>query len=205
MIDELDHAYQLLHRLGPEFGGNHSSHASMVAEILVRRHQEQALRPWLHWYIARLGEIPSRRERIGTDEWRSALGEPQRLGDWLAFFAEQQTELGWRDLLRQWWPRLLPGVAAAATHGVIRTGHAVVALLATEASGDAAGGARPRRDELAVALACWAARWATLPGRADRRTGSLSPAAAFAALPIVPDQTTGVWDRFRQLADLPAE
>ena len=42
-------------------------------------------------------------------------------------------ELGqrpWREVLNAWWPRLLPGVVAAATHGVIRVGHAVRALLA---------------------------------------------------------------------------
>ena len=31
----------------------------------------------------------------------------------------------WRALLQRWWPRLLPGLAASATHGVIRTAHAV--------------------------------------------------------------------------------
>jgi hypothetical protein len=59
-------------------------------------------------------------------------------------------------VLETWWLRLLPGVAAA-THGVIRVGHAVRAL--TEDGEDP-----DHLTELAHGLAYWAARWQPVPG-----------------------------------------
>jgi hypothetical protein len=110
----------------------------------------------------------------------------------------------WRAVLGTWWPRLLPGVAAAATHGVIRVGHAVRALLAD--GEDAAHVA-----ELAHGLAYWAARWQPVPGATT--TGPGFPAAggapvpsaayALAAVPRIADQSGGVRERLGRLADLP--
>ena len=58
-----------------------------------------------------------------------------------------------------WIERLLPGIAAAALHGVIRTGHAVRSL------GDAV---TPQRlAELRDATAYWAAHYQTLPTEQD--------------------------------------
>src|ERR1035437_7631473 len=48
---------------------------------------------------------------------------------WRALFGREIGEQPWRQVLNAWWPRLLPGVVAAATHGVIRVGHSVRALL----------------------------------------------------------------------------
>lgn len=56
--------------------------------------------------------------------------------------------MSWRDLLLQWWPRVLPGLAASATHGVIRTAHAVRSLRDAGTEPDAL-----LADELAQALA----------------------------------------------------
>ena len=61
----------------------------------------------------------------------------------------------WRDVLQRWWPRLLPGAVASATHCLIRTWHAVRALREAVTA--------PRVDELAQALGYWAARWHPLP------------------------------------------
>ena len=40
-------------------------------------------------------------------------------------FGVRVQEQPWEELLGRWWPRLLPGAAASATHGLIRSGHAV--------------------------------------------------------------------------------
>ena len=61
------------------------------------------------------------------------------MADWEVYFRDEMTEEPWRDVLTRWWPRLLPGVAAAATHGVIRTSHAARSLSQTDTA--------QRRDE----------------------------------------------------------
>jgi hypothetical protein len=62
----------------------------------------------------------------------------------------------WREVLSQWVPLLAPGLVGAATHGLIRTGHAVRSLGQRENA--------LRRHELAQGLAYWAARYYVLPG-----------------------------------------
>ncbi|GLY72442.1 hypothetical protein [Actinoallomurus iriomotensis] len=102
------------------------------------------------------------------------------------------TERPWRTGLETWWPRLLPGIAAGATHGVIRTGHAVHALLDHEDG--------PRLAKLGQALGYWAARWQQVPSAVP--SGTAGPASALAAVPRVPDQKAGTSHRLGQLADL---
>ena len=36
-----------------------------------------------------------------------------------SYLRDQPVEAPWRDVLARWWPRLLPGLAATATHGII--------------------------------------------------------------------------------------
>ena len=123
------------------------------------------------------------------------LGDPIRTGDWIAFFERAMREEPWRDVLATWWPRLLPGIAAGATHGVIRVGHAVRALLDEETE--------PRIAELGQGLAYWAARWQPIApaGRGPYR--STDPRSALDAVPRVPDQRFGIRNRLAQLAELP--
>jgi hypothetical protein len=80
-------------------------------------------------------------------------------------------------VLARWWPRLLPGVAAAATHGVIRTSHAARSL-------DQAPSPE-RLAELARGLAYWAASYLELPGT-PRTGGRLGLDEAVEALPVAP-------------------
>lgn len=90
-------------------------------------------------------------------------------------------------------------MAAAATHGVIRTGHAVRALVAAETSS--------RLAELANGLAYWAASYQSLPIRRDTgRTGE-APGRAIMRVATLPierrtfnDTITG---SFEPLADFP--
>jgi hypothetical protein len=60
-------------------------------------------------------------------------------------------------VLQAWVPHLAPGLMAAATHGLIRTGHAVRSL--------AAGETPQRLHELAEGLGYWAARYQEMPGK----------------------------------------
>jgi hypothetical protein len=100
----------------------------------------------------------------------------------------------WGQMLAIWWPRLLPGIAAGATHGVIRTGHAVRALLEAETA--------PRVAELGQALAYWVARWQPVPSSRPP-AGRLAPAAALAAMPRIAEQDGGIPARLPRLAVTP--
>ncbi|MCW3842960.1 questin oxidase family protein [Micromonospora yasonensis] len=189
----LDEAYERLHRTGPEFEGWLSNHGPMAVEALVRHGHGARVHRWLDDYLGRLDDLPRGLRPI--DDWRAALGDPKRAGDWLVHFDHELREHPWPEVLGTWWPRLLPGIAAGATHGVIRVGHAV-RVLRTD-------GANPARlAELGQALGYWAARWQPVPG-AGPLTGRSGVAAALAGVPRLPEQTGGIRERLGRLPDLP--
>ncbi|MEU4552771.1 questin oxidase family protein [Micromonospora violae] len=198
----LEEAYERLHRTGPEYQGWLSNHGPMAVEALVRHGHPHRVHRWLDDYLDRLDEVPRGLHPI--DDWRSALGDPKRAGDWLTYFDRQLREHPWRQVLGTWWPRLLPGIAAGATHGVIRVGHAVRAL-------DRDSENRQRLTELGQALGYWAARWQPIPGTDQlfaaetHRPGpdDIDVAAALAGLPRIDDQTGGVRDRLGRLPGVP--
>jgi hypothetical protein len=152
--------------------------------------------------MSRLDEFPQGMGPIGAD-WQGALGDVRRVADWTTFFGREIAEQPWREVLNAWWPRLLPGVAAAATHGLIRVGHAVRALL-TDGEDDA------RIAELAHGLAYWAARWQTVPagdaGGSAAAAGMAhppTPQQQLAAVPRIAEQSGGAMDRLAKLDSLP--
>ena len=171
----LDEGLSRIARTGPEFGGGLSNHAPMAAEALVRLGRSDAVEHWLDGYLRRLDEAPRPSDPVTAENWRGALGQLRRVADWEAYFRDQMADGPWRDVLARWWPRLLPGVAAAATHGVIRTSHAARSLAAADTA--------ERRDELARGLAYWAAGYLELPGSA-RTGGQLDLTAAIGAVPV---------------------
>lgn len=166
--DVLDEALVRIGRYGPEFGGGLSNHGPMVAEALVRLGRADAVGAWVDRYIERLEPVaaPSGREPV--------LGDLDTVGDWEQRFARELDAASWVDVVREWLPRLAPGVMAAATHGWLRTAHAVRALRRSETPARVA--------ELARGLSYWAARYQEVPGP-TRPTGSLPLAEAVAALP----------------------
>src|SRR5262249_44807889 len=191
----LNAAYERFHRTGPEWGEDRlTNHGPMAAEVLVRRGHEEAVDRWIDAYIRRLDELPPVTGEITDSDWASALGDGRRVGAWTAYLIRQLAEQPWRQVLATWWARLLPGIAAGTTHGVIRTGHVVRALLAGAES-------PPTLDELAHALAFWAARAQSMPAAAAP-AGRRDPLAALDALPRIPDQQGTVSARFGQLAEL---
>ena len=150
--DILDEAYERLAGTGPEWGSDRlSNHGPMAVEVLVRRGHADRVHGWLDSYLGRLDELPAPGDAITDDTWPAAIGDGHRIGDWAVYLDRKAAETPWRDLLATWWPRLLPGIAAGATPGVIRVGHAVRALLAGDHSPAATA-------ELARGLAFWAAR-----------------------------------------------
>lgn len=187
----LDEAYQRLHHTGPEFDGWLSNHGSMVVEAMAHSGHTPSVHRWVDRYAGRLDELP--RPQRSIEEWREALGDESRIGDWIGLFTRELDARPWREVLSTWWPRLLPGIVAGATHGVIRVGHAVRVLLADEPTG-------PRIAELAHGLGYWAARWQLVPG-VVAPAGDVVPMRALAGVPRVVGRTGGVRDRIARLAE----
>lgn len=193
----LDEAYERMHRTGPEFRGWLSNHGPMVADALVRLGCETTVHHWLDSYVDRLDAAPPTARPLAERDWRGALGDETRLAEWLALMSLEVAEHPWQEVLSRWWPRLLPGVLAGATHGVIRTGHAVRALREVDNG--------VRRVELAQALAYWASRWQPVPGASSRAVSyeqrALPAGAALDALPFLDaEPDAGIRTRLKQLA-----
>src|SRR5260370_14423387 len=124
------------------------------------------------------------------------MGQRRRAGDWVAFFRRAVREAPWRAVTADWGPRLLPAIAGGATHGLIRTGHAVRTVLGGDTSQSAV-------DEIAHALGYWAARAIFVPGLAAP-VGDLDAEAALAGLPRLSEQRGEIRERFARLGDLAA-
>jgi hypothetical protein len=196
LLDALDR----LRGTGPEFNGFLANHGPMASEALVRLGAADAVGRWVSGYLPRLDAAPA--AGTGIDDWRERLGDERLFGDWTAYLRREAAGRSWRELLLRWWPRLLPGLAASATHGVIRTAHAVRSLRA-------AGDQPPEPllvDELAQGLAFWAARYEPLPG-APGLAGALPAVPAIAGLPRldpgVPGDGPGLIGRMTAVRVLP--
>lgn len=146
----MDH--ELLHRLldeagahDPEYGKGLSNHLPMAWLALARLGApEPRLRAFGARYAASKGLRPARPRRPwpAGDAWAGRLGRRAAWPLYLDLFEQWLAHEGAADVLAQVLPGLLPGVAAAAFHGLIRT-----------AAGVRAGHA----GEVAQGLAHWAA------------------------------------------------
>ncbi|MDH2426533.1 questin oxidase family protein [Sphaerisporangium sp. TRM90804] len=192
----LNEAYERFQGTGPEWGESKlTNHGPMAVEVLVRRGHEDDVHRWVDAYARRLDDLPSARRPIDETNWREALGDGDRVGDWAEYFTRQVAERPWREVLAVWWPRLLPGILAGVTHAVIRVSHAVRTLLADEHNATAAA-------ELAQGLAFWGARSLGMPVTAEPG-GDLDPGEAMERVPRVPSQDGPVRVRLGQLPGLP--
>ncbi|MCX6463299.1 MAG: questin oxidase family protein [Pseudonocardiales bacterium] len=205
MTDALLDALDRLRGTGPEFDGFLANHGPMAAEALLHLGGADAVPGWVRRYRTRLSAAPGVVRGIDGADWREHLGDVRLAGDWTDLLRREARERAWPDLLARWWPRLLPGMAASAVHGTIRTAHAVRALRAAGADPDPL-----LVDELAQGLALWAARYQTVPGDPALR-GPDRAVAALAGLPRldpeVPSAGPGISGRLAVLdglAGLPA-
>lgn len=140
----------------PEFDGGLSNHLPMTLVALERLGaDEQRLAAFAAAYAARLEPAPPAQPWPVGDPWPDRLGQPEAWPAYRSLFAEWMAEEGAIATLAQVLPQLMPGVGAAAFHGLIRTACAV-------RCGHLA--------ELADALAYWACR--------HLRLGMLDPASA---------------------------
>lgn len=162
---------------GVEFAGFLANHGPMAVDAMIRLGGADRVPDWIDAYAPRLEPAGGRRHPITDADWTAHLGRLELVQDWTHYFELAIADQGWRDVLSTWLPRLLPGAAASATHGLLRTAHAVRNAAAAD---DAA---TPLLDEeIAAGLAFWAARYQPLPGT-PRLLGHHRLADAIAALP----------------------
>ena len=178
LYTSIDEALATLSPYATELKNGNSNHAPMVAEALCAMGRPDAVMPWIEQYRDRMLPRPSAGDRIRHEAWRGALGHRDRFAEWSAFFGEELQEAPWRQVLDRWVGRLAPGFCAAATHGVIRVGHAVRSLAAIETPW--------RLRELADALASWAKSYQELPASDPTTSRRMTPREALAKIPIVP-------------------
>jgi hypothetical protein len=174
----IDAALDFLAPYGPDLANGMTSHAPMVAEAMIALDRAHAVLPWLEKARPELTPRPAAVAAIEPSAWRSALGREERFSDWSAFFAAELAEARWQRVLARWAERLAPGICAAATHGVLRAGHAARSL--------AHGESPARIRELADGLALWASAYQTLPAPTQRSVGTLGAREAIDVVPVVP-------------------
>lgn len=133
--------------LSPTYRGSLSNHLPMAQQALLELGASAArLQAFTEAHEARLE--PRAAARPARIDAGRDLGRPDSDAAWRAHFAARIAAQGAAATLRETLPMLLPGVGAIAFHGLIRTGHAVLA---------------GHEAELAAGLAHWAAHFLPLP------------------------------------------
>jgi questin oxidase-like protein len=176
----LDETLALMAPTGPDLTNGLSNHAPMAIEAMCAMRRADAVTPWFEHYRSLLAPRRARVARLTNDNWRAAVGDPRRTEDWFEFFRNELEERPWPSVLNTWAARLAPGLMAAATHGVIRTGHAVRALAMSDTPA--------RRRELCDGLAYWASDYMALPARRYAPVAAM-PSQAIARVQIIPPET----------------
>jgi len=196
-MDRLDDALEILDGAGPEYAGGLANHGPMAAEALFTLEQAGAIVPWTERYRRKLGDEPAPGRPVERAAVRDALGQMRRYPDWLALFLEEFREGPWEPAVDRWVYELAPGFAGAATHGVIRAGHAARSLARHDTPG--------RRKELARGFAYWAATHQALPWK-ETWPAHLTPDQALAHVPRLPDdvrRTGSIAQGLKLVATLP--
>jgi hypothetical protein len=146
----LDEAYDRMHFSGFELPNGFVNHGPMACEALAALGCDDDIDSWARRFAAVSGNAV---EPVATKafDWFEALGDYERLGEWIGYFDTRIAGVGWPAVVEEWVPRLFPGLAVALFHGEIRVAHAVRAVHGSDTES--------RRHELARSLAYWAARF----------------------------------------------
>jgi hypothetical protein len=131
----------------PDFLANH------LPMVLVAMHRLGGSDERLNTFFAtyrdnnRLPPPPARVAPIQRDSWDASLGDRARESDYVDFFHWEVARAGARGAVASYLPRLLPGLAASAAHGLMRLAYGV---------------SRDDPEEIATALGYWAATYLEL-------------------------------------------
>jgi hypothetical protein len=143
----------------------------MACEALAALSLDSVIEDWVERFETSMREAvqPVTPNWHGDFGWKDLFGDYRLLPEWTGYFGRAIDEEGWRVVVEGWVPRLMPGLAAALFHGVIRTSHAVRAIDVADT--------RARRAELARALGNWAV-WFSPGEPTDESVGFDDPGLA---------------------------
>ena len=154
-MSNYDEALERFQQVGLEYAGGLANHGPMGAEALECLGHQAKIPAFVDVYAPRLPPL-ERGASIPREAWGEALGHIERAPEWVTTFEERLREGDVSTLIRSEVPALLPGLFAAAGHGLLRVVHGLRALEREDHPA--------RRREVAHGLAYWAARYQTLPG-----------------------------------------
>jgi hypothetical protein len=138
-------------QLSGEYPDYLANHLPMVLEAMARLGATpERLTEYAAYYQGthKVPYPPGTGKPIERSSWRSALGDRSREADYREFFAGEVARLGSHEAIRTYLPVLGAGVAASATHGLMRLAYGVM---------------RSDDTEIGIALGYWAATWLPLP------------------------------------------
>jgi hypothetical protein len=132
---------------------------------------------------------------LDETSWRSAIGQRERETDLRDFFIDVVSRIGGLAAIRQYIPVLAPGVAASATHGLMRLAYAVL---------------RRDENEIGIALGYWAATYLAFPPARPHAAPTGDPVALVMEMPAessfrnVTVSSTLLWKWIEHMGTLPA-
>ncbi|CAD5370125.1 conserved hypothetical protein [Rubrivivax sp. A210] len=171
-----------------EYASGLSNHLPMALTALAALGADEArLQQFAAGYSTRLRPAPAREEWPAGDPWAGRLGDVAAWPAYRSLFGQWLQYESVDAVLAQALPQLMPGVGAAAFHGLIRV---AAALRAGHA------------DELADALAYWACRWLDL-GQHQAAGRVADPARLLARLPAAATSGGLIFERMRAAAAQP--
>ena len=156
--------YQLLaqcQEFAPEFAGGMSLHLPMALTALHKMGAVDArLTDFYTQQSTKLAHYLPSEQIIEQDQWRDFLGQTQYYASYRDFFLEQIRRHGYSSCLRQFLPHLLPGIASAAFHALIRLAYALE--IPTPEMGGEESAEACIKQEVAAALASFASQFQAL-------------------------------------------
>jgi hypothetical protein len=201
-FEAINDALEQCSDLGFEYSPGFATHWAMASETLTRLGHPELVHDWVaryrtrHKHFARPVPVSDIDESDETS-WCSALGNFDRATDWQALFDRSLAEEPWQDVLVRWWPRLIPGVVAGLTHGLIRTTHAVRSITGSDEPPTAL-----QLQELATALAYWASKYLEHPGQPALLGDERLPAILASIPRLKAEDRTGPLRRYHGLAQV---
>lgn len=172
-MSNLDEALERFQIVELEYAGGFANHGPMAVEALESIGHQALIPAFVQSYAPRLPLARPGRV-LRPEEREAARGDPARRADWTAYFETALEGGDWKAVALPAIHDLLPGLVAAAGHGLLRTFHAMRAL-EREDNGI-------RRRELARGLAYWSAKVQRLPGEPGRsaaRDGAMPGESGF--------------------------
>jgi hypothetical protein len=147
---ELDCLLREGRRYSGEFPPYLANHLPMVLVAMQRLGgSDERLKAFFTTYVDtnHLVPPPPNVAPIARESWDSALGDRDRERDYREFFEAEVARIGSRAAISVYLPRLAPGLAASATHGLMRLAYGVM---------------RDDPQEIATALGYWSATYLEL-------------------------------------------